>query len=495
VTVRDEEGKIGLYSPKELITGDVQLYRRSEREIRAGDLLKFTATDREQGQTANQRYTVASISEDGDIRLKGEKGSLTINPKNVRAQQHIDYGWAVTGYGAQGASTDYVISLEGTEEGRKALATRRAFYISASRAKEHVQIYTDGKSEWIKAVTQPERELKTAHDALQPETQRKQAKAIWSMGQPVSKTAIGRAWLRHQNMPDSSLTAKIIPATRRFPEPALALPVYDNNGKSAGLALVSLVASPEGRLTQGDTRMVMTEHARGAILQRSQSGITLVVNDLSTALDTVRNHPEDGVVWQTSPEPVSAQLVKISGGERQEIEESSVQHVSRKDREITQPDNEKIREGNAPEIDISGIREREAARRHSEEALAVSKSKADTEPTESPDKIVLPVIEELHINGTFNDMQEQMGIPEPDKNVIRRIAAGEGAPDSEVARALPAGKENDAVPVSEIAAVSRQVKELANSERDIARQPEASGRGRMPEHEEQALTRTIQKER
>ncbi|ELF2056103.1 conjugal transfer protein TraI, partial [Salmonella enterica subsp. enterica serovar Gaminara] len=186
---------------------------------------------------------------------------------------------------------------------------------------------------------------------------------------------------------------------------------------------------------------------------------------------------------------------KISGGERQEIEESSVQHVSRKDREITQPDNEKIREGNAPEIDISGIREREAARRHSEEALAVSKSKADTEPTESPDKIVLPVIEELHINGTFNDMQEQMGIPEPDKNVIRRIAAGEGAPDSEVARALPAGKENDAVPVSEIAAVSRQVKELANSERDIARQPEASGRGRMPEHEEQALTRTIQKER
>lgn len=295
------------------------------------------------------------------------------------------------------------------------------------------------------------------------------------MGQPVSKTAIGRAWLRHQNMSDASLTAKIIPATRRFPEPALALPVYDNNGKSAGLALVSLVASPEGRLTQGDTRMVMTERARGAILQRSQSGITLVVNDLSTALDTVRNHPEDGVVWQTSPEPVSAHLVKISGGELREVEESSIQHVSR--------------------IDISGIREREAARHHSEEALAVSKSKADTEATESPDKIVLPVIEELHINGTFNDMQEQTGIPEPDKNVIRRIAAGEGAPDSEVARALPAGKENDAVPASEITAVSRQVRELANSERDIARQPETSERGRMPEHEEQALTRTIQKER
>ncbi|STA63101.1 Multifunctional conjugation protein TraI [Citrobacter amalonaticus] len=82
---------------------------------------------------------------------------MIINPGNTRAQQHIDYAWAVTGYGAQGASTDYVISLEGTEGGRKMLADKRAFYISASRAKEHVQIYTDGKADWTKAVAAPER--------------------------------------------------------------------------------------------------------------------------------------------------------------------------------------------------------------------------------------------------------------------------------------------------------------------------------------------------
>lgn len=114
------------------------------------------------------------------------------------------------------------------------------------------------------------------------------------MGQSVTKTAIGRAWIRHQGMQEASLTAKVIPATRRFPEPALALPVYDINGKSAGLALVSLVSSPEGRLTQGDTRMVMTERARGAVLQRSQSGNTVVVNALAAALDAVRTHPKDG---------------------------------------------------------------------------------------------------------------------------------------------------------------------------------------------------------
>jgi hypothetical protein len=143
VTVRDEEGKIGLVSPKELITGDVQLFRRSEMEVRSGDLL-FTATDREQGQMANQRYTVESVSEEGNIRLKG-RTVASPSIRKVRAQQHLDYGWAVTGYGAQGASSDYVIALEGTKDGRKALASRRAFYISTSRVKEHVQIYTDGK--------------------------------------------------------------------------------------------------------------------------------------------------------------------------------------------------------------------------------------------------------------------------------------------------------------------------------------------------------------
>jgi len=312
ITVRDDEGKIGLYSPKELITGDVQLFKRKTIEVRSGDQLRFTATDREQGMTANQRFTVDAVSDGGDIRRGGADGVVTINPKDIRAQQHVDYAWAVTGYGAQGTSTDYVISLEGTSGGREMMATRRAFYITASRAKEHVQIYTDGRKDWTKAVTKPERDIKTAHEALAPETQRQQAKAIWAMGQPVTKTAIGRAWVRHQDMGEASLTAKVIPATRRFPEPALALPVYDNNGKSAGLALVSLVSSPEGRLTQGDVRMVMTERARGAVLQRSQSGNTVVVNDLAAALDAVRTHPKDGVVWQTGQEPLSAHLLKVT---------------------------------------------------------------------------------------------------------------------------------------------------------------------------------------
>lgn len=42
---------------------------------------------------------------------------------------------------------------------------------------------------------------------------------------------------------------------------------------------------------------------------------------------------------------------------------------------------------------------------------------------------------------------------------------------------------------------SRVIADLANAERDMLRVAENTERGRMPEREEQTLTRTIQKER
>nr|QLG00482.1 IncF plasmid conjugative transfer DNA-nicking and unwinding protein TraI [Leclercia adecarboxylata] len=471
ITVRDDEGKIGLYSPKELITGDVQLFKRKTIEVRSGDQLRFTATDREQGMTANQRFTVDAVSDTGDIRLRGTDGVVTINPKDIRAQQHVDYAWAVTGYGAQGTSTDYVISLEGTSGGREMMATRRAFYITASRAKEHVQIYTDGRKDWTKAVTKPERDIKTAHEALAPETQRQQAKAIWAMGQPVTKTAIGRAWVRHQDMGEASLTAKVIPATRRFPEPALALPVYDNNGKSAGLALVSLVSSPEGRLTQGDTRMVMTERARGAVLQRSQSGNTVVVNDLAAALDAVRTHPKDGVVWQTGQEPLSAHLLKVTGGVRGDEEIwLNLGNLPGQD-ELQRQSELKLAEQ---------AREQEAVRQQQDDARA----------------IVLPAVESVKLRP--EELNPEKPVPlTPDSGVLASVRERE-QPDGRELQLADSVRKDIAVPdksAGEESRASRIVADLARAEQDRVRQTSDSGRGRMPEIEEQTLTRTIQKER
>lgn len=317
------------------------------------------------------------------------------------------------------------------------------------------------------------------------------------MGQPVSKTAIGRAWVRHQGMQDTSLTAKIIPATRRFPEPALALPVYDNNGKSAGLALVSLVSSPEGRLTQGDTRMVMTERARGAVLQRSQSGHTHVVSDLGAALEAVKANPKDGVVWQTGEESPSSHLLKVTGGERQDAEERVAINVSRRETDIALPETEKQKPEQTMSADTENAREQEALRRIAEEALAVKAGKeVSLLAGQQEEKVVLPEDYTLKMKPEFFRTEALPESNEPDRLTLRNIAGSEDNAASEAVRGHSEKAEivQDRTP-EERAGASRVVSELANSERDIVRQPDTAERGRMPERDEPALTRTPQKER
>ncbi|NCH98040.1 conjugative transfer relaxase/helicase TraI [Cronobacter dublinensis] len=475
VTVRDEEGKIALISPRELVVGDVELFSRSSMEVRAGDQLRFTATDRERGQAGNQKFTVEAVKDNGDVVLNGAAGRKIINPKEVLAEQHIDYAWAVTGYGAQGASSDYVISLEGTQDGRKALASQRAFYITASRAKDHVQIYTDGLADWTKAVKMPEREAKTAHDALKPETQRQQARAIWAMGQSLPRTAIGRTWLCHQGMDAQAMTARIIPATKRYPEPALALPLYDNNGKSSGLALVPIVASDNGRLTQGEVRMVATDGSRGAVLQRSNNGKTVVVRSLQEALDTVRARPQDGVVWQTGEEKPSVHLLKLSRGQADDTATLASTVLNAQEQERL-----------AEQARAESARQREMQLRDGQEKIRL--------PEEQP--IILPADEKA---------AREAALPViPDAGVLRRVA-GEtqptGGDQNAVKQALlqedgEVLMQNRGKTVDMQQIAGRVASELAEQSRaDLPRQESAAERGRQPEQEERGHTRHIQKER
>lgn len=476
ISVRNEEGKLALLSPKELITGDVQLFRRREITVRGGDVLRFTATARDLGQAGNEKFTVSEVRENGELVMQGEQGRKVIQPAAVRAEQHIDYGWAVTGYGAQGTSRDYVISLEGTEEGRRGLATLRAFYITASRAKEHVQIYSDGVRKWLDAVKTPDKELKTAHDALKPETQRQQAKAIWAMGQPAGKTAIGRTWFRHQNLPADALNIKVIPATRRHPEPAIAIRLFDQNGKNAGLALVSMVASETGRLTQGETRMVATDGVQAGILQQSRSGETRVAASFDEALATARKHPRDGVVWQTGDVAPSESLIRLTRGAVVPDESLVVASVTQAQNESAElqalvsqvkPDKPDMVK---PEVIIPG-----SALRLPEEHLPVL-----TEPDKEP-------------------VVDSIG---PD--VLRRAeeATTGNVDDARAARKAGMDLDNQAVPETgqtgdrQLATrVAGEMAEQAAAEK--ARMMPEREQGRMPEHDEHGhgQTRHIQKQR
>lgn len=307
----------------------------------------------------------------------------------------------------------------------------------------------------------------------------------WEEGQTYEKTlvALSRAVVNGQ-VPDD------------YREPALALPVYDNNGRSAGLALVSLVASPEGRMTQGETRMVMTERARGAVLQRSQSGNTIVASDLTAALDAVRNHPKDGVVWQTSDEPPSAYLLKVSGGSLRREEEGLAQRINAKESDILLSAKAERNETASETVDLKAALAQEEARRQQQEPL-ISKALLQENATKDvEEKFMYTDPDVIHIRPDMLTDSDGTESIKPDSRVLKQIAASDSNAASEAGRELRHESQPEtARSGKEQHAASLIVNQLANSERDIVRQPDAGERGRMPEHDEQTLSRTIQKER
>ncbi|MEN4743537.1 MobF family relaxase [Pantoea agglomerans] len=313
VLLRDEDGRMRYYSPAELNATEIEVFRKETLELRTGDSIRMNKTQRQAGHAAHEQYRVAALHDNGDVVLQGTSGKKVISPGDTLADRHIDYAWAVTGHGAQGASSRFVIALESATGRRGMISGMRSFYISLSRAKEHVQVYSDNVKLWKEALIREEKGFKTAHDALSPEIERKQARAIWSMGQPLAKTAIGRAFLNSHALRGWPVTARIIPPTRKYPEPHLALPAYDGNGKAAGLTLIPL-RHEKGTLNPGQPRQLATDSAQAALLQKSRNGETVIVSDLAQGLIVARDRPEAGVVILTGRQQPSAQLLRVAGG-------------------------------------------------------------------------------------------------------------------------------------------------------------------------------------
>ncbi|MEN4633181.1 MobF family relaxase [Pantoea agglomerans] len=318
ITLKDEAGRTQYWSPQELNATEIEVFETRSIELRTGDSVRLSKTQKQAGHAAHEQYRVEELRDNGEIVLRNAGGLKVIDPAATFADRHVDYSWAVTGYGAQGASARYSLALEGVEGARELMSGARAFYINVSRAKDHVQIVTDDKAGWTKTLTTGKEGPATAHDALTPEPERDRARRIWAMGQPASKTAMGRAFLRSNGLRGSPVTARIIPPTRKFPEPHLAVPVYDGNGKAAGLTMMPLLHD-KGALLTGQARQLVTEGAQAAMLQKSRSGEVVLVSDLTQGLAAAREKPEAGVLIVHGRQIPSAQLLKVAGGNLEEL--------------------------------------------------------------------------------------------------------------------------------------------------------------------------------
>ncbi|EDL3528951.1 conjugative transfer relaxase/helicase TraI [Salmonella enterica subsp. enterica serovar Newport] len=298
ITLEDQEGNTRLISPREASAEGVTLYKPETIRVGTGDRMRFTKSDPERGYVANSVWTVTGVSGDS-VTLSDGKQTRVVRPGLDRAEQHIDLAYAITAHGAQGASETFAIALEGTEGGRKQMAGFESAYVALSRMKQHVQVYTDDRQGWVKAINSAEQKG-TAHDVLEPKSEREMmnAERLFSTARELRDVAAGRAVLRNAGLAQGDSRARFITPGRKYPQPYVALPAFDRNGKSAGIWLNPLTTDDGAGLRgfSGEGRVKGSEEAQFVALQGSRNGESLLADNMQDGVRIARDNPDSGVV-------------------------------------------------------------------------------------------------------------------------------------------------------------------------------------------------------
>ena len=123
-----------------------QVYESRKIALAAGDMVRIT----QNGFTKDKRRLnngdlkqVKGFTKDGDIKL----ANGWVIPKDYG---NLTHGYCLTSYSSQSKGVDCVFVAESSESFRA--ADREQFYVSASRFKEALTIYTDDKHQLLEAV-------------------------------------------------------------------------------------------------------------------------------------------------------------------------------------------------------------------------------------------------------------------------------------------------------------------------------------------------------
>ncbi|HBD5440484.1 TPA: conjugative transfer relaxase/helicase TraI, partial [Escherichia coli] len=316
ITLQDAEGNTRLISPREAVAEGVTLYTPDTIRVGTGDRMRFTKSDRERGYVANSVWTVTAVSGDS-VTLSDGQQTRVIRHGQERAEQHIDLAYAITAHGAQGASETFAIALEGTEGSRKQMAGFESAYVALSRMKQHVQVYTDNRQGWTDAINNAVQKG-TAHDVLEPKSVREvmNAERLFSTARELRDVAAGRAVLRQAGLAGGDSPARFIAPGRKYPQPYVALPAFDRNGKSAGIWLNPLTTDDGNGLRgfSGEGRVKGSGDAQFVALQGSRNGESLLADNMQDGVRIARDNPDSGVVVRIAGEGRPWNPGTITGG-------------------------------------------------------------------------------------------------------------------------------------------------------------------------------------
>ncbi|ENE8081240.1 conjugative transfer relaxase/helicase TraI [Salmonella enterica] len=323
VTLRNADGESVLISPQQNTAQDISLFTPRDLTISQGDRVRFTRSDTDRGYVANSLWEVAGFTDDGAIRFRQGEQEKIVDPQAMTEDRHIDLAYALTVYGVQGASERFAIALTGTEGGRKRMASLESTYVTLSRAKEHVQVYTDDLAGWS-ADARHSNAGQTAHDLLHQKSDHESdtGNRLLATASRLDKTALGRKVLAENGLEGETM-ARFIAAGKKYPSPYVALPAWTRHGKEAGALLTEIRIEDDGMrvVLSDESRLRGGEDAQFAGLQASRNGQTLIADDAQTALRLAQENPESGVVIRLHGEERLLNAARLTGGRITEPDE------------------------------------------------------------------------------------------------------------------------------------------------------------------------------
>ncbi|EHW2552242.1 conjugative transfer relaxase/helicase TraI [Escherichia coli] len=422
VTLRNADGESVLLSPQQNTAQDISLFTPRDLTISQGDRVRFTRSDTDRGYVANSLWEVAGFTDEGAIRFRQGDQEKIVDPQAMTEDRHIDLAYALTVYGVQGASERFAIALTGTEGGRKRMASLESTYVTLSRAKEHVQVYTDNLEDWQQQVRQSDGG-KTAHDLLHEKSDRESdtGNRLLATASRLDKTALGRRVLAENGLEGETM-ARFIAAGKKYPSPYVALPVWTRHGKEAGALLTEIRIEDDGMrvVLSEESRLRGGEDAQFAGLQASRNGQTLIADSADAALRLAQENPESGVVIRLHGEERLLNAARLTGGRITEPDELSralrnvadAETAAKAEDPITLPPDEQQK--------LAEVQEK-AARELAEQARRELLSVAPQKDEDKRDPLLSADDERCLRDGTERESREL------DEAVREAVAGGRGA--------------------------------------------------------------------
>ncbi len=163
LAVTTPDGRRIEYSPTRLF--GVEVFREEQRTIARGERIQFRAPDRALSIANGEFATIKSIdAQRALMQLDNGKEMFAA----LDRLHHIDHGYASTSHSAQGATVDCVVVDIDTRLSPE-LVNRKQFYVSISRARNSISIYTDDRQSLSHAVNRSrEKSVALGHSPAVP---------------------------------------------------------------------------------------------------------------------------------------------------------------------------------------------------------------------------------------------------------------------------------------------------------------------------------------